>query len=270
MIALIRASRPYLLPILAATFFTLLGLLVFQRTERYLTQNQRFVLRPGELGRSQSPDLVISGLHRASELRVNAVFAPDHGRSVFEIPIEERRVELERIPWIRSASVSRVWPNRVLAGFIERTPVAYVHLPPERRGRPVRPRLIDEDGVLLDVPGQISGPLPVLTGVREDQSVKERSDRVLLMRRLQSELGEPGRPTSEFDVRDPENLKIVFPTGDHAVTLILGNAEWRARFDRFLRHYPEIRRKMPNAIELDLRFKERIIATELDKEIDGE
>ena len=267
---LARASRPYLLPLLAATLCGLLGLLMLQRVERYLARDERFVVRRSELGGRQSPGLSIGGISRASARQVEEVFFEDAGRSVFEIPLAERRERLKRIQWVKDASVSRLWPNGIFIGVSERTPEAFVQLPPRRRGEPVRPGLIDIDGVLLDVPEQFAAALPVLTGIREDQALGERAARVRLMQRLRRELGRAGEPVSEFDVRDPENVKIVYPFENRAVTLILGGEDWRARFDKFLRHYPEIRRKMPNAIELDLRLKERIIATELDKEADGE
>ena len=72
-----RWIRPYLLPVLAATFLTLLCLVIVQRVERFLFQSPRFALRlpgPDERG---SPNLRIAGIVRVPAQDVRRVFLVD-------------------------------------------------------------------------------------------------------------------------------------------------------------------------------------------------
>ena len=57
---------------------------------------------------------------------IEAVFAEDFGRSVYLIPLSERRASLRTVDWVKDASVARFWPNRVVVGVTERKPVAFV------------------------------------------------------------------------------------------------------------------------------------------------
>jgi len=75
----------------------------------YVATNPRFMLS------TNSQDAVaIQGLNYAARARVLSVFAADLGRGVFSVALAERRRRLLAIDWVRDASVSRVWPNRLL------------------------------------------------------------------------------------------------------------------------------------------------------------
>ena len=251
--AFLRRTRPYWLPALAGVFVALVALLMYYRTDRLLRYDARFQLRPAEWGDSFSPDLVITGASRARAAEIRRVFQPDEGRSVYLVPLEERRSALVRqIPWVRQASVTRSWPNRIAVRITERTPAAFVHLAPARRGAPSPVKLIDEEGVLLDGAGSKPGELRVLTGISESHTRAERASRVGLMRRVLDEIGPAGKPVSEVDVSDPRNVQVVYPTPRRALTLILGGEQFRERFEKFLRHWPEVRQNMPNAISASI------------------
>ncbi len=258
--------RPYLLPTLTATFAILVLVVALQRFEGFLVTDHRFLLRSAVPGSTGSPDLVVRGAALSSVPALQAVFAADEGRSVFSLPLAQRAVDLKKVQWVKGARVSRIWPNRIDIAVEEREPVAFVHLDPVRRGQPVRPRLIDMEGEILPVVEHRNFSLPVLTGIRDGQNRDERVRLVGVMAQLLRELGEPGRRVSEIDVSNPGNVRIVYPTAHRAITLILGDRQWRQRLEKFLRHYPEIRQNMPRAIELDLRLDGHIPAVQWDKE----
>ncbi|HSW50431.1 MAG TPA: hypothetical protein VLH09_09665, partial [Bryobacteraceae bacterium] len=65
---------------------------------------------------------------------------------------------------------------------------------------------------------------------------------------------------SEIDVSDPGNLKIVQPAEGRVVMLMLGDRSFRSRLHNFLRHYPEILKRLPGAVNFDLRLDNRITA----------
>ncbi len=65
--------------------------------------------------------LAIQGLHYASRAKVQRVFAEDFDRSIFSVPLEERRRRLLAIDWVEDASVSRIWPDRLVVRIRERS-----------------------------------------------------------------------------------------------------------------------------------------------------
>jgi cell division protein FtsQ len=254
--------RPYVLPVLSATLAMLVLLLAFQRVEYFLTHDRRFSLRPGGPGEAGSPDLRITGLGRAPAEQVRTVFREDEGRSVFLTPLAERREELLRIRWVREASVSRVWPNRIDVLVSERTPVAFVRLPGNRRGAPSIPALIDIDGVILPPVKGGHWELPALAGIRADQPVEERAARVRGMRALLADLRGVADKVGEVDGRDLKNWRIITEVDGTAVTLVLGDSEFSKKVRRFLEHWPEIRQRAPGSHVFDLRLADRIVAIE--------
>lgn len=252
----LRDVRPYVLPLLACTFAMLSGLVIHQRAERFVTEDSRFAMRKPDLGEPHSPDLVVSGIKRTSLAAVRQVFAEDEGRSIYLLPLSERHKKVTAIEWVKTASVHRLWPNRVAVSIEERKPVFLVNLIPERKGAPVRLRAVDESGRILPATGVPElASLPLMAGIQASLATDEIAARVRLMNRVIRELGTEGKPVSEIDVGDPDNIKLVYPVAGRpkAVTLFVGESQWRQRLLKFLHNWPEVEKRMPNAVKLDLR-----------------
>jgi len=211
------------------------ALFALHRIEQFLIADSRFAL--------DTDSLVVAGSEHASRHAIEAVFGSDSGRSVYLIPINERRMTLKTVDWIRDATVARVWPNRLVVQISERKPVAFITLSAGRVA------LIDEDGVILPQ-AQDRFMLPVVTGVRASDPIAERRRRIGLLSRLMKEVGDTGKNISEIDV------------SGRSVTLLLGDNRFLARYQNFLTHYAEIKRKLPGAATLDLRLEDRITVVE--------
>jgi cell division protein FtsQ len=225
---------------------------VFHRLEQFLIRDPRFALSGVE---GDPAAIEIAGASHASREQIERVFSIDLGRSVYLLPLADRRDSLRTVDWVKDASIARLWPNRVMVRVQERKPVAFLSLAPARFA------LIDEDGVILP-PATDRFTLPVLTGVRASDSIETRHDRVHRMLRLTTDLGENVRNISEIDVSDRDNLKVTVPRDGHIVTLLLGDRGFAQRYDNFLNHFGEIKRKLPNAATLDLRLEDRITVVE--------
>ncbi len=120
----------------------------------------------------------------AARAKVLRVFAGDYGRSIFSVPLDERRRRLLAVDWVEDAAVSRIWPNRLLVRITERQPVAFVSLPLHGgSGSAARFLLVDAQGVLLDPPSRAQFAFPVLTGLSDEQTDAERRIRVRAMQR---------------------------------------------------------------------------------------
>jgi cell division protein FtsQ len=216
----------------------------------YVTSDPRFTL-----SHDRKDALTILGLVHASRSKVQRVFTADFERSIFSVPLAERRRRLLAIDWVEDASVSRVWPDRLVIRIRERKPVAFVSF---RSG----PLLIDAQGVLLEQPAQAQFSFPVLSGVREEETDADRRSHVRAFLQVQEEMGYLAKEISEVDASDPENIRIVSQVDRRVVTLLLGDGNYAQRFQDFLSHYPEIRKRSPQAKVFDLRLDGRITVKE--------
>src|SRR5260370_30761606 len=103
----------------------------------YVASDPQFIL-----SHDRKDAITILGLTYASRFKVQRVFAGHFERSIFSVPLSERRRRLLAIDWEADASVSRVWPDRLLIRIRERKHVACDSVPS-------RPLPIDAPGVRL-------------------------------------------------------------------------------------------------------------------------
>jgi len=217
-----------------------------RRVAQFVGSDQQFVL-----SRDNPNAITYEGLTLTSRSKLQRVFAPDFERSIFTVPLAERRRRLLAIDWVEDASVSRLWPDRLIVRIRERIPVAFVNL---RSGV----MLIDRHGVLLEPPLQVRFTFPVISGVSEAQ----RALRVRAMMRLLNDLGDRAKDASEVNVADLESLRLIAQVRGQAVELNIGDTNYGRRYRNFLGHYPEIHRRSPEVKVFDLRLDDRILAKE--------
>jgi len=244
---------------LAALFwcaFFVSGAWAARQAHHYLLRDPQFALSAGPGA------LTLDGARYASRAKLLRVFAGDYERSIFAIPLDERRRRLLAIDWVQDATVSRIWPNRLLVRITERTPVAFVSLPLRGPGSPARFLLVDAQGVLLDPPLRAQFAFPVLTGLAEDQTDAERRVRVHAMQDLMNDLGPSGQNISEINAAVPGNLIVIAQVEGRPLELKLGEGNYAARLQAFLAHYADIRKHTPNVTTFDLRLDDRITAEE--------
>ena len=251
-----RLSWRVLLVILGGFLLFVSTAMATRRVHSMLLANEHFFLE--SMPDSGTPGLRVEGNRYTSRDRILQVFAPDFNKSIFRIPLAERRRRLLAIDWIEDASVLRIWPNQLLVKVRERRPVAFAKLPLGVSGK-YRYLLIDNQGVLLGVPRQ-RFDYPVLTGVTEEQSESERRTRVMAMQQLLRELG-PSAPhtISEINAANPQDIRISAKINGRSVELWLGNANYLARLQNFTSHFDEIQRQADGASVFDLRLDDRIM-----------
>lgn len=219
-----------------------------RKVREFALADEQFVL-----SRDRAGALTVEGMQYSPRAKIQRVFATDFGASVFAVPVAERRRRLLAIDWVEEASVSRIWPDRLVVRIRERTPVAFVSL---RSGV----LLIDRYGVLLDQPPQAHFAFPVLSGVREDSTENQRRDQVGALLNLQQEMGPLAKDISEVNAADVDNLRVVARLDNQAMELMLGNSDFARRYQNFLNHLPDIRRGSPGVTAFDLRLDNRITA----------
>lgn len=243
---------------LLITIGLLAAAITFWKVEEFLIYDTRFLLpgppEPGE----KSAFFRMEGIENAAEEQLVNVFARDFGRSIYLLPLKERRLNLLAVDWVKDATVSKVWPNRVTVHITERKPVAFVQNAVADGS--LRYGLIDEDGVLLMPQRAFKSDLAVLTGMPASENEPARRERVRRFMKMQQELGPLMANISEVDISDIDNLQATQMFDSRALVLMLGNQQYRQRLENFLNNADEIRRGSPGASRFDLRLKGRVIA----------
>jgi len=233
----------------------------FHRVESFLINDQRFHLQ-GSADYGRAPEnLNLAGLKRASQSEILRVFESDFGRSLYLLSVNERREALLKVDWVKDVTVSRRWPNQLHVRIVEREPVAVAQVN-VRNAAPAF-QMIDMDGVLLPIPrGEKVDKYPVLTGFGTNEAKATRKMRVEHAASMMQELGPLRSMLAEIDVRDPGNLQATLAVNANAVTLRMGNRNYRKRLQNFLNHHERIRQERPEARTFDLRIDGRITAVE--------
>ncbi|MEO8132067.1 MAG: FtsQ-type POTRA domain-containing protein [Bryobacteraceae bacterium] len=250
-----------------AALSVVLVMFTASRVEQFFISDSRFVLPTAPENGAPNPNFSMEGLFYTADTQVMQVFARDFGRSIYLCPIQERRHMLMGIDWVKEATVSRIWPNKLYVKVVERTPVAFVQVAGAHGGTQFG--LIDTEGVLLDPKRVANLKLPVMIGVTAADTEEVRRQRVKRLLRLKQELGpDIMAKLSEIDISDLENIKVTEKFDRHAVVLMLGNHDFLPRMNNFTANYDQIRMRLVDARLLDLRLKDRITAVGGDSRVE--
>jgi cell division protein FtsQ len=146
----------------------------------------------------------LTGNQNVPRARVLEVFAADRNRSVLRIPLDERRRQLEAIPWVERATVRRALPNRIEIEIVERTPIAYL-----RQGSELS--LVDARGAILERPTKAAFHFPVVTGISPVMAQEDRERRMHLYadfaRQIEAARSGALEKVSEVDLADVNDLR---------------------------------------------------------------
>ena len=132
-----------------------------------------FLLASQEMALIHPEQIQVAQNHYVSPASVREIFRVDRGHSVLRIPLDERRRQIETLPWVEQASVLRALPNTIKVEITERTPIAFL-----RDGSDLA--LIDVHGVILDRPLRGNFHFPVITGISSDMPIEDRQLRMQL------------------------------------------------------------------------------------------
>lgn len=127
---------------------------------RYLTSSDHFALST----------IQVEGNAHASEEELLRLASVWPGRNVLTLDTDAIEAEVERHPWVRSATVEAELPDRLVIRVEERRPIAVASLP--------QLQLVDDRGVVFEPigAGEVLD-LPVITGVtREELADPEQAD----------------------------------------------------------------------------------------------
>jgi cell division protein FtsQ len=205
-----------------------------------------------------SDQLEIAGIQHVTRAQIMDVMGGDIGRNVFFIPLADRKKQLEDIPWVESASVMRLLPNRLRVEIRERHPVAFVHI-----GSKIA--LVDMNGAVMDLPagGARKYSFPVIVGIGVSEPLSTRAARMKIYGRLVRDLDSGGahysQGLSDVDLSDPEDVKVTTADPNGEVLVHLGSSDFLERFKVYVAHIQEWRQQFQKVRSVDLRYDRQVI-----------
>jgi len=208
------------------------------------------------------PDQIeLTGNHIVSREAVVQQFVHDHNRSILRIALDTRRGQIEQIPWVESASVQRILPNRIRVEVTERTPVAFA-----RNGNELA--LIDAHGVILERPQGEDLRFPIVSGVSEDVPRDQREKRMQVYQEFTKgiDLVRAGSSegVSELDLSNPKDLRAVMtglagPTDSQAVTIHFGAGEFTGKYKMLVDNFSQWQANTGRVQSIDLQYMRQVV-----------
>jgi len=168
----------------------------------YVTEN--FLFHAPAMALLKPDQIHITGNHYVQPPNVLGIFAADRNHSVLRIPLDQRRKQIEALPWVEQAAVRRALPNQIEVEITERSPIAFL-----REGSETS--LVDGYGMILERPLKGDFHFPVVSGVNSEMPIDEREKRMGLFAGFiqQIQAAHPGatEQVSEVDLSDAEDLR---------------------------------------------------------------
>ncbi len=219
-----------------------------------------FLARDGRFRIGGTANIQATGLTEVSRAQMLPVFGEDIGRNILFVPLNQRRRQLEEIPWIEKATVMRLLPDRIRVSVVERQPVAFT-----RSGSQIG--LVDADGVLLSMPAAMMAQhhysFPVVTGIDAQETPGARKSRMAVYQRLLAELDSNGQrisqQISEIDLADPADAQVLMPEQGADILAHFGEDRFLERYQRYQAHIAEWRQKYPKLVAVDLRYDQQVV-----------
>jgi cell division protein FtsQ len=211
-----------------------------------------------------SDSIEVVGNENVTRGQVLEILGGDIRRNIFSIPLSDQKKQLEQIPWVESATIMRLLPNRLRVEIQERTPRATVLIGS-------RFSLIDRNGVVMERPIDAGKKysFPVIVGVTDADPLSTRQARMKiymeLVRQLDADGSKYSEQLSDVDLSDPEDVKVMPRDAAGDVLVHMGSSGFLERYKVFLAHIQEWRQQQPTLKAVDLRYEgQYILQTEAD------
>lgn len=221
--------------------------------QRMILRDERFMLQSGS-------SVITSGNHHVSRAQLLDVFGADIERNILRVSLDERKAELEEIPWVRHATVMRLLPDRIRVAVEERTPIAFV-----RQGGHIG--LVDATGVLMIMGASQTEDrgysFPVVTGISPTDPTSVRSARMKIFQDFTGSLDASGEKVSaklsEVDLSNPEDVKALIPDHGADVLVHFGDSDYLERYRKYESHLGEWRAQYPKLSSVDMRYERQVV-----------
>jgi cell division protein FtsQ len=221
----------------------------------------QFLLYSPTMLLTKADQIELNGNHIVAREAVLQQFIHDRTRSVLRVPLDTRRSEVEQIPWVESASVQRILPNRIRVELTERTPIAFV-----RNGNELA--VIDAHGVILDRPQGQELQFPIVSGVSDELPRDQREKRMQIYQEFMKDVdlvrAGSSNCVSEIDLSNPKDLRVVMtglagPTDSQAVTVHFGSGEFAGKYKMLVDNFSQWQANTGRVQSIDLQYLRQVI-----------
>jgi len=233
----------------------------------------QFLLHSPAMALLHPEQIRIAGNHFVQAPSVLGIFAADRNRSVLRIPLNERRRQIESLPWVEQATVRRALPNHIEIEIVERTPIAFL-----RDGSDMS--LVDVHGMILERPLTGNFHFPVVSGVSAEMPIDERERRMELFagfsQQIQTAHAGAMEQVSEVDLSDAEDLRATLtglpggsaPGGvtagdwgqaESPLLVHFGDSDFEAKYRTLLENIGQWRATAGRVESVDLRFSREAV-----------
>jgi cell division protein FtsQ len=220
-----------------------------------------FLLYSPQVALLKPDQIELTGDRIVSREAIVQQFARDRNRSVLRIPLDARRSAVEELPWVESAGVQRILPNRIRVEITERTPVAFL-----RNGTELA--LIDGHGVILDRPRGENFQFPIVTGLTENMARDERGRRIQtyqeFLRDIDMVRAGSSDHVSEIDLANPRDLRVVLtgiatPNDSQAVSIQFGQSDFAGKYRMVVDNFAQWQASNGRVRSIDLQYSRQVI-----------
>jgi len=221
----------------------------------------RFLLYSPQMLLLNPAQIEVIGNHIVSREAVIQQFVRDRNRSVLRVSLNARRGQLEQLPWVESASVQRILPNRLRVELTERSPIAFL-----RNGAELA--LIDVHGVILDRPEGEDLRFPIVTGLSENMPREERERRMQNYEEFlkDADLVRSGSSdrVSEVDLSNAKDLRVVMTglagsSDSQTVTIHFGAGDFAGKYRMLVGNFAQWQAKAGCVQSIDLQFSRQVV-----------
>ncbi|MFY9732618.1 MAG: FtsQ-type POTRA domain-containing protein [Candidatus Acidiferrales bacterium] len=234
---------------------------------------ENFLLHAPAMALLKPDQIHIAGNHYVQPANVLGIFAVDRNHSVLRIPLDQRRKQIESLPWVEQAAVRRALPNRIEVEITERTPIAFL-----RDGSEMN--LVDAYGMILERPLKGEFHFPVVSGVSSEMPTDEREKRMELfagfIQAIQTAHPGATEQVSEVDLSDAEDLRATLTglpggsspggvtSGDWGQTetpllVHFGDSDFEGKYRTLLENIGQWRATAGRVESVDLRFSREAV-----------
>ena len=176
-------------------------------------------------------------LDRTSTSQVRAAAANEAGRGFFAVDLGRIRADVEALPWVARASVSRHWPDALHIDVVEHRPVA----------RWNDDRLLSDRGEVFTVTG--AGGMQGLA--RLEGPERRRQDVLETWLRMRRELATVGADIARLRVDERGAWALELGQG---IELMLGRERIDERLGRFVAVLDALRASEQRPVRIDMRY----------------
>lgn len=185
---------------------------------------------------------IVQPLKRVTSESVRVIVQQYLHGSIFKANVSAAQSELAKLPWVRRAEITRLWPDSIEILIQEREPVARVN----------QLQLIDEAGYLFQAPTQEK--LPEITTDIDDMSSEIGLSIVELLKEFQKALQPIGLSIKQAEYSERTAWILVL---NNDITVRLGRDDVLKRLNNFVWAWSKLLREKAQQIDyVDMRYQD--------------